>query len=114
MFTAYDKAHHTQYALYEQYATLAPGAESFRVAETIKHTTSNDDAFLHTLNREILPALKREQNTIAEEYSLFAIHNKDFTAYDVYLLDEDRRFIAVTPNVSQADILTVASSIMNR
>lgn len=74
VFTAYDKVHFSQYDLYQEYASAVPGVDSFRVAGD-------------------LAVRQVELGLVISEFRLFPVLNSIGVLFDVYLLDEDGRFL---------------------
>ena len=99
MFLAYDKVMFNQWDLYRKYADVVPGNESLKLAFALLATSQGDET-VHDLNHALRKLLVTE-NRLPLEYHLFAVRSLNGDTFDVYLVDEDSRFIAVAANVAE-------------
>jgi hypothetical protein len=109
MFLAYDKVPFTQYALYEAYALLSPGADAVETAYAI-YGSSRADADMRSMQDAIRFAVLGEKR-IPVEFTLFAIRDASGVAFDIYFLDEDGLFLAFAAGVAEADVVTSAVAL---
>lgn len=110
LFTAYDKVHFEQYGLYQEYAELEPGEDSYRVAREIFGVSPKDDVV--RVLAEQMNARKLALRIVIEEFFLYVIRDASGEAFDVYLVDEDNLFLGVATNIAEEDVVRTGERLM--
>jgi beta-lactamase class D len=111
VFTAYNYVPFATYPLYEQYAQLTPGADSINVAWEIHMKSSQVDHATSNLSNEARTAVKNSR-LVPYEYSAFAVRNTKGKTFDVYVLDEDSRFVGVVADTTEEEALDKIISLL--
>lgn len=121
VFTAYDKVHPSQYALYEAYAGMTPGGLASSAASAI--VAFGQDAVVRGLDEsdilaeveglnDALRDMIRSQSVIPTDFEVFAIWEASGEAFDVYLMDEYGLFLGCVAGVAQEDVFAVGERLV--
>lgn len=120
-FTAYDKVHPSQYALYEAYAEMTPGGLASSAASAI--VAFGQDAVVRGLDEtgilseveglnDALQAMVGSQSVLPTDFEVFAIWDASGEAFDVYLMDGEALFIDCVAGVAREDVFAVGKRLV--
>lgn len=110
MFLAYGSVHYSLYSAYEKYALMTPG--SIEACAFAQNLFSPEDEVAKEFNEILFSAARNSTFGIVEEYRVFCVRAADGENFDIYLVDEDQLFMASTPGVAEADVLTEGMNLM--
>ena len=109
MFLAYDKVPFHQYDMYQEYALMTPGPESFRLAEVI---AGSGDEVVRDLWEKLFTLKAQHPDLVAIEYRLYAPRDASGELFDVYMVDEDGWYLGTIAGVKHEDVLAAGLRLM--